>query len=48
VQAIKIALELKKALVDANRLDITQAELEEALFGMMAARGETQYFVFCA
>ena len=38
-QAVKIALELKKALVDQNRLNVSQAELEEMLFTLMQRRG---------
>lgn len=36
---MKIALELKKTLVDQNRLNVSQAELEELLFSLMARRG---------
>eukprot|EP00887_Chlorella_sp_A99_P007753 scaffold20.g7753.t1 len=46
--AVKIALELKKQLVDSERLEITQAcgeELEEALFGVMRARGFGEEYV---
>lgn len=38
-QAVKIALEVKKWLVDNNKLDISQDELEAVLFGSMRARG---------
>lgn len=39
VVAIKIALELKKLLVDASLLDVSQADLEENLFVLMKRRG---------
>lgn len=38
-QAVKIALEVKKALVDGDRLDLRQEALEEVLFASMRARG---------
>lgn len=38
-KAIKIALEVKKWLVDNERMDITQDELEEVLFQTMRDRG---------
>lgn len=37
--AIRLALELKKQLVDAQRLDLTQGEMEAALFTLMRANG---------
>ena len=37
--AIRLALELKKQLVDAQRLDLSQAEMEAALFALMRANG---------
>eukprot|EP00897_Mesotaenium_endlicherianum_P007861 jgi/Mesen1/7102/ME000369S06424 len=39
VVAIKIALELKKLLVDASLLDVSQADLEANLFKLMERRG---------
>jgi tRNA uridine 5-carbamoylmethylation protein Kti12 len=41
--SLKISLELKKRLVDLNRLDVTQAELEQHLFMIMrnCGYGET-------
>ncbi len=41
--SLKISLELKKRLVDLNRLDVTQAELEQHLFMIMrnCSYGET-------
>ena len=38
-QAVRIALDVKKALVDGERLEISQAELEEVLFATLHARG---------
>ena len=35
--AIRLALELKKQLVDAQRFDLTQNEMEAALFSLMRA-----------
>ena len=35
--SLKISLSLKKSLVDQNRLDITQAAMEEALFSRTAS-----------
>ncbi|GBF91278.1 2-phosphoglycerate kinase [Raphidocelis subcapitata] len=44
VKAVKIALELKKHFVDQNKLD---AELEEELFRLMAARGFGDAYIRC-
>lgn len=38
-QALKIALEVKKRLVDSGRLDVTQEELEAVLRDVMQAQG---------
>ncbi|KAL4538457.1 hypothetical protein Ndes2526B_g03240 [Nannochloris sp. 'desiccata'] len=38
-KAVKIALEVKKWLVDNNKLDLTQDELETVLFNSMRVRG---------
>ncbi|KAJ9526783.1 hypothetical protein QJQ45_017477 [Haematococcus lacustris] len=46
-KATKIALELKKQLVDKDMLDITQDELESALFNVMAQRGFGPQHVEC-
>ncbi|GFH11026.1 uncharacterized protein HaLaN_06454, partial [Haematococcus lacustris] len=46
-KATKIALELKKQLVDKDMLDITQDELECALFNVMAQRGFGPQHVEC-
>ena len=37
--AIRLALELKKQLVDQQRLDLPQHEMEASLFGLMAVNG---------
>ncbi|GFH20866.1 uncharacterized protein HaLaN_18063 [Haematococcus lacustris] len=47
IKATKIALELKKQLVDKDMLDITQDELELALFNVMAQRGFGPQHVEC-
>jgi len=39
LQAVKIALEVKKWLVDNDKLDVTQDELEAVLFSSMRAKG---------
>lgn len=39
LQAVKIALEVKKWLVDNDKLDTSQEELEAVLFSSMRARG---------
>jgi hypothetical protein len=39
LQAVKIALEVKKWLVDNDKLNLTQDELETVLFNSMRARG---------
>ncbi|KAK9863060.1 hypothetical protein WJX84_002161 [Apatococcus fuscideae] len=39
IKAVKIALELKKFFVDREELDISQPDLEEALFQIMHSRG---------
>lgn len=38
-KAVRIALDVKKHLVDHDRLDITQEELEEVLFAQLRQRG---------
>mmetsp|Transcript_20455 Transcript_20455/g.61589 ORF Transcript_20455/g.61589 Transcript_20455/m.61589 type:complete len:709 (-) Transcript_20455:317-2443(-) len=45
MKAVKIALELKKFCVDNDLLDISQAQLEEALFSVMRARGFGDVYV---
>ncbi|GAQ91979.1 hypothetical protein KFL_008960030 [Klebsormidium nitens] len=45
VVAIKIALELKKLLVDNNLLDVSQADLEANLFKLMQKRGYGEEYV---
>lgn len=46
-QATKIALELKKYLVDTNKLDITQFELDNALFGVIRSKGLGTNYIDC-
>ncbi len=43
--SIRIALDLKKSLVDANRLTVTQSELESQLFSIMAANAYKDEYV---
>jgi len=38
--AVKVSLEVKKHLVDAERLDVSQEELEELTFRLLRARGQ--------
>jgi 2-phosphoglycerate kinase len=38
-QAVKIALEVKKYLVDHERMDVSQAGLEQILFHIMRGKG---------
>jgi hypothetical protein len=45
VVAIKVALELKKLLVDNNLLDVSQADLEANLFKLMQKRGYGEEYV---
>ena len=45
VVAIKIALELKKLLVDLSLLDVSQADLETNLFLLMNRRGFGEEYV---
>lgn len=42
--AIKVALELKKDLVDQGQLSLTQADLEKHLFHIMETRGYGQIY----
>ncbi|PSC71060.1 P-loop containing nucleoside triphosphate hydrolases superfamily isoform 1 isoform B [Micractinium conductrix] len=44
-KAVRIALDVKKQLVDTGRLDITQEELEEVLFGLLRQRGYGDEYV---
>ncbi|GLC37008.1 hypothetical protein PLESTM_000530700 [Pleodorina starrii] len=46
-KAIKIALELKKHLVDHDKLSVSQEELEETLFSLMRAKGYGQAYIDC-
>ncbi|KXZ45168.1 hypothetical protein GPECTOR_57g458 [Gonium pectorale] len=46
-KAVKIALELKKHLVDNDKLNVSQAELEETLFSLMRAKGYGQPYIDC-
>ena len=43
--SLKISLSLKKSLVDQNRLDITQAAMEEALFSIMRGYGYGEDYI---
>lgn len=44
-KAVKIALDVKKLLVDKGRLDISQDELEAELFGLLNSRGYGQEYI---
>ncbi|EFN54896.1 hypothetical protein CHLNCDRAFT_8887, partial [Chlorella variabilis] len=44
-KAVRVALDVKKHLVDHNRLDITQEELEEVLFALLRQRGYGDEYV---
>ena len=43
--SLKISLALKKSLVDKGLLDITQNDMEEALFSIMRAHGYGEDYV---
>lgn len=45
MKAVKIALEVKKYLVDGNHFDITQGNLEEILFHIMSNKGYGEEYV---
>jgi 2-phosphoglycerate kinase len=44
-EAVRLALQLKKALVDTDRLEISQEELEHTLFAIMHSNGYGAEFV---
>ena len=44
-EAVRLALQLKKALVDTDRLEISQEELEMTLFAIMHSSGYGAEFV---
>ncbi|KAL4452025.1 hypothetical protein ABPG75_007687 [Micractinium tetrahymenae] len=44
-KAVRVALDVKKHLVDHSRLDITQEELEEVLFTLLRQRGYGDEYV---
>ncbi|GLI69616.1 hypothetical protein VaNZ11_014283 [Volvox africanus] len=46
-KAVKIALELKKHLVDHDKLSVSQDELEETLFSLMREKGYGQAYIDC-
>ena len=46
-KATQIMLELKKTLVDENRLDISQKELEKAIFALLESNGYHKEYVEC-
>ncbi|VVB13600.1 unnamed protein product [Arabis nemorensis] len=43
--AVKIALELKKLLIDNSLLDVSQSDLETSLFKLMARRGYGEEYI---
>ncbi|KAL7221773.1 hypothetical protein ACSBR1_023672 [Camellia fascicularis] len=45
--AIKIALELKKLLIDNSLLDVSQSDLEENLFKLIERRGYGEEYINC-
>ena len=44
--AVKVALEVKKHLVDSDQLDVTQAQLEAAIFKFMRRRSLPEDCIF--